>query len=531
MALTHARLTRPDVLLLSCLIFEVVGLDEACSKGVFKPPRPSRPSKPQDYNGLPMPDVCFDEPGFHNVFVIGDWGGILFGDGYPPIPADKRSKAFPPKFRRPMVWGVDDRAQVKVATQMRLRARWAPPDYILNVGDNFYWGGVLGRCGEPKGHKQWEHVFETVYTGRGIDGKPWLGVLGNHDYGGFQFQAAWEDTVFHTWGGSPSDRWFTPALYYSQTVRYDGFSVDYFFVDSNVFDVWEPNSMPAHNLCGLQHNLANATCPQGPHSIDACQTWFETLWRDQMLWLEKRLEDSKATWQIIVTHFPPYWGGGREWRCLTARYGIDVFVTGHVHYQYLWAPMDGNNFVKGTSILVSGGGGGITSERGPDLYGFDDQYGFMHMTLHKDGIKIEALTHAGIVRKIAWQRPRGGTWSGPKCASGKLQAQKPPTAPTAAIAAKARRLFADATQGHECRGPAGRRDVLDFERHSAESLEECRQLCFEGGKCTGVEYGPGSMCNIWISLIEGSALAPGVVCIPLTGRNDELPESASLMHV
>ena len=39
------------------------------------------------------------------------------------------------------------------------------PDYLLNVGDNFYWGGVFGKCGETPMSKAgaWCHV-EAVWA-------------------------------------------------------------------------------------------------------------------------------------------------------------------------------------------------------------------------------------------------------------------------------------------------------------------------------------------------------------------------------
>ena len=52
------------------------------------------------------------------------------------------------------------------------------PDYLLNVGDNFYWGGLFGKCGETPMSKinditraQFNWIFENVYKGPGLDGK------------------------------------------------------------------------------------------------------------------------------------------------------------------------------------------------------------------------------------------------------------------------------------------------------------------------------------------------------------------------
>merc|ERR1719387_291555 len=100
------------------------------------------------------------------------------------------------------------------------------PDYILNVGDNFYWGGVNVKCGAPLDTRdrtlQWRVSYEKVYTAAGIAGKQWLGVLGNHDYGGFLFVGGWDQQIMYTWmtGGHSTGRWAIPALYYSAKVRY-----------------------------------------------------------------------------------------------------------------------------------------------------------------------------------------------------------------------------------------------------------------------------------------------------------------------
>mmetsp|Transcript_51341 Transcript_51341/g.133562 ORF Transcript_51341/g.133562 Transcript_51341/m.133562 type:complete len:81 (+) Transcript_51341:2-244(+) len=60
-----------------------------------------------------------------------------------------------------------------------------------------------------------------------------------------------------------------------------------------------------------------------------------------------------------------------------------------------------SDFLDPTALIVSGGGGGVTSENKPEGNGEDDQYGFMDMTLSKDTIKIEAISHSGQTRKVS----------------------------------------------------------------------------------------------------------------------------------
>jgi len=373
---------------------------------------PKAPWTAVQYNGIALPDVCIAGGGpgrDHHVFLIGDWGGVLSDKGLRP--ADHRSKKFG-NHHRNFIFGADDFAQQRVAEQMARRASWALPDYVINVGDNFYWGGVgtdkdgssYGRgqgnvCGtqppcvaEPS--LQFQKIYEDIYRGPGLDGKPWLGVLGNHDYGGWKFNAAWDQAIGYSWS---SERWLTPAQYWQAKVWYPDFSVDYFFVDTNFVDALIPGSDEGHNLCSIEHNPKSGGCKTtGPASVDECFGWFAKLWADQMEWLEKVLGQSVADWQILVTHFPPTFAL-QNFTYLQDKFGIDLFISGHTHKQEVHGE-DEEAILGGCPYLISGGGGGITSEGLPAADGLDDMYGFMDLTLSKEVIKVEAISHGGQLR-------------------------------------------------------------------------------------------------------------------------------------
>merc|ERR1719382_634111 len=190
------------------------------------------------------------------------------------------------------------------------RAKVSNLRYVINAGDNFYWAGIDTHCGSTKccdSTGQFKHIFEEIYKGPGLDEKPWLGILGNHDYGGWMFTQAWDQAIIYSW--SQSQRWVTPALYWAQRMHYPDFVVDYFFVDSNVNDAMAPDSDPEHNMCSWLHNpQEDASCGvDGPQSVPDCVTWFQRLWNEEVRWLERRLAESTAHWKIVVTHFPPEW--------------------------------------------------------------------------------------------------------------------------------------------------------------------------------------------------------------------------------
>lgn len=378
----------------------------------FQRPKPG--ALASDLNGHEIPSVCYDYPGgLHRVFAIGDWGGVIGKDGV-VRPADRRNPKTFPAGTRFFVHGVDDSAQQRVAHQMQKRAAVTKPDYILNIGDAFYWGGIEGHCGEPAWKviykEQWQKVFEEIYRGPGIDGINWLGILGNHDYGGYTFTGAWDQQISYTW--SKKSRWLMPAQFWKVKVYYPGFSVEYFFLDTNHFDTWPPADEPAHNLCNNVHNVANAGCGnEGPTDLGNCLLWFANLWEKQVAWLETSLASSTADWQILVTHFPPRFGQP-YWIDIAARHGVDLIVAGHQHNQALFH-LGEDNPLKPTAWLITGGGGGITSEAVPDKYGNDVQYGFFEFTLTAKEIRIICISHGGqevletFLRQRSRANPRG----------------------------------------------------------------------------------------------------------------------------
>mmetsp|Transcript_35700 Transcript_35700/g.66491 ORF Transcript_35700/g.66491 Transcript_35700/m.66491 type:complete len:564 (-) Transcript_35700:263-1954(-) len=403
------------------------------------------PTTAMGYKGQHWPNTVIDGTGDMHIFLIGDWGGLdgsldtaenrpeliayEWGrqEGPSVFPRSRWNKMHTEQFcghkqfvecfntrgQPPCtpecgyVPGVDDQPQLLVAEAFKARAAEVDPQYILNVGDNFYWGGIEKTCGTPMNQisyptkHQFDQIFEGVYQGPGLSEKPWFSVLGNHDWGGFKFDNGWDQQLSYTWF---SDRWVLPAPYYKTTVVYKdlGFDVDYYFLDTNFIDAMPPEEDPNHNMCSSKNNRPGATCAAtgGPESIEACPGWFESLWQEQKVWMRGVLPQSTATWQIVVTHFPC--GHEQDFYSELRQGGLDLLITGHRHDQELWRQDDWHKNHMGMTCIVTGGGGGITSEATPnpnntvDWYG-EAQYGFYDLTITKTEILIESINYDGTV--------------------------------------------------------------------------------------------------------------------------------------
>ncbi|CAJ1437015.1 unnamed protein product [Effrenium voratum] len=345
----------------------------SCSDMPAPAAKPGMPDSAMAYNGMTWPSLCFDEDEIH-FFTVGDWGGVCsWTDGkctdssnpYAAKQPDLKGKPWPMPNRHgaPLQEPIDWMAQGLVADRMKekvaeLKKEGKAPKFILNVGDNFYPGGVDTHCDNGSPHdavftqSQFSQIFEQVYPVEDLGNIEWWSVLGNHDYGGVCYIKGWDQQIFYTF--KPDGRWVMPAQYWHRKVQFQTFSVDFWFLDTNILDTQNPADNPDHNLCSARSNpglhcentrypASNgsdpATCSAtGPTSPDDCVKWFEKLWADQKTWFTAAVAKSDADWQIVVMHHPPSYTPGRgasvlHWADIARSAGIDLIVSGHKHEQ------------------------------------------------------------------------------------------------------------------------------------------------------------------------------------------------------
>jgi hypothetical protein len=295
------------------------------------------------------------------------------------------------------------------------------PRFIVNVGDNFYPGGIDLHCGndvqgEGNNAKQFDQVYENFYPPDKLNNAEWWGVLGNHDYGGVCVIKGWDKQIEYTWK-NPSQRWIMPAQFWKRRVHFQGFKADFFFIDGNLFDVMSASSFT--NPCQAAENpgkycptskfppkdgTSAGSCPvTGPTAPEEpCKQWFHDVWQANLAFLKDEVPKSDADWQILVNHYPAVYNmPGMTWNTWAHENGVDLILTGHTHEQSThYKDNHGGVDFGEVAHVISGGGGGISAVQVPDPSGEEDSYGFFDMHITKDEITMTAYSHGGKTGKL-----------------------------------------------------------------------------------------------------------------------------------
>lgn len=379
-------------------------------------PRPFL-NDPKIRNGYKYPPMCIDEE-TAVVFGLGDWGGAYKNNkwtyGRGAAGDNTHHKAY--KYNDN---GLDRTAQLDVAKQFARRARQRKPYFVINVGDSFYWGGFEEEGCSQGAHdikpafdsRRWKDVFENMYDlphpKRKSEQIPWLGVLGNHDFGGLHMDSGWDHLIYYTYNPN-NKRWRIPGLYWSQFVQYRHFGIELFFMDGNHLNARPIGVDTSHNICQNKQPPANGVChpsgmPKLEHASSQCEKWFRDLYRQQLTWLADGLKTSVADYTAIVVHYPsncidPHIAN------LIQTYGVDLCIVGHTHWQVMgqgepiWRPKDGSHCTPKTPCdapltIVTGGGGGISAEIQATKYGL--QYGFTDLEFTMDTMTAKFVNQEG----------------------------------------------------------------------------------------------------------------------------------------
>ncbi|XP_053711935.1 tartrate-resistant acid phosphatase type 5-like [Synchiropus splendidus] len=233
--------------------------------------------------------------------AVGDWGGVP----YPPyITAVQKATA---------------REMSRIAAQMGT-------DFVLSLGDNFYYSGV-----DSVDSPRFKDTFEMVYTAKSLQ-VPWYVLAGNHDHAG-NVRAQIEYS-------KKSDRWRFPGYYYELNFRIPSTNKTLTII-----------MLDTVLLCGNSLDYLDEK-PRGPlRAVDANR---------QLTWLQQRLAQNKADFLLVAGHYP-VWSVSehgptecllRRLRPLLLKYKVTAFLCGHDHNLQYIEELDVGYIVSGAGNFL-----------------------------------------------------------------------------------------------------------------------------------------------------------------------------------
>lgn len=193
--------------------------------------------------------------------------------------------------------GTGAQGQYAVAKAMTADHQKNPYNLVILAGDNIYNNGEIEKINA---------VFELPYQDLLKQGVKFQACLGNHD--------------IRTANGEPQ-------------IKYAGF-----------------------NMNGQRYYTFN----RGAVQFFALDTNGNADWKNQLPWLEKELNNSKATWKVVFGHHPIYASGHygsnpqfiKTFTPLFKKYGVQLYINGHEHHY------ERTRAIDGTTYLICGAGAG-----------------------------------------------------------------------------------------------------------------------------------------------------------------------------
>jgi len=366
---------------------------------------------------LPTRQEVLTVPGeTFNFFAVGDWGATPLGytlSGPNSCDCGNGQKCHASVYEHTSAFGRHGSegeacqkdhghprhtdAQQSVADSMALLAQEQDPVVVINVGDNFYLGGVAGPWidtnarafgfSQVSAEQAFTDTWSKVYMENTHDPNkklhvPWLSVMGNHDYGGEGCLADWQAQIEWT-HKDPSKSWSMPWQYHKRRIKTDGYFIDIFMTEANIDDAADGgNSVCAQAVCPGDFG------PQAKGDHDKCQARYHA-WNDAGLdWLDKQMDISRregARWQIVSGHYSDEVAGEERFkRMSTPGSGISsLYIGGHTHMQRIKTD-------HGPVVVVTGAGGGY------DLDDSSHGWGFTSVKISKDRIDVTLMRSLGL---------------------------------------------------------------------------------------------------------------------------------------
>lgn len=190
--------------------------------------------------------VTYQTDGDVNMILLGDWGGL---------PTPPYSSPF----------------EYVTAKQIMKKAKIQNSDFVLALGDNFYFRGVTDEY-----DSRFQETFEKVFDNEDFQSVPWFVLGGNHDhYGNITGQIEYS---------KHSKRWNFPSLWYTIKTQTPTYNSTIIMIDTV-------------NLCGNTQHDVHGDQPD-PYYRD------ETTFVDQLVYIEDQLKDNKDSYVFVAGHFP-----------------------------------------------------------------------------------------------------------------------------------------------------------------------------------------------------------------------------------